>query len=132
MAKAKKDDSSTATKVAIGVGTGLAAALAAGAYYLYGTNDGKKKRAQLRGWMLKMKGDVMDQMEKVKEMNEDVYHKVIDTVADKYKKVKNIDNAEIESMVKDMKKHWKNIKAELSDKPAKKASKLKAKPKTSK
>ena len=114
-------------KAGMGAGTivGLAAAAAAaaaGAYFLYGKN-GAKNRKVVKGWMLKAKGEILDQMEKGKEMTEEAYNKVIDKVSQKYQAAKNIDRAEVDQMVKELKGHWGSIKKQLSGKPAKKSAK---------
>jgi len=109
--------------VEIGVGiAALAAAAAAGGYFLYG-KDGAKNRKKIKGWMLKAKGEVLEQMEKGKEMTEETYHNVIDKVSQKYKAVKDIDPVELQQMTKELKNHWKNIKAQLSPKSRKKVAK---------
>lgn len=104
---------------AVTVGVGIVAAVAAaaaGGYFLYG-KDGAKNRKKIKGWMLKAKGEILDQMEKGKEMTEETYHKVIDNVAQKYQAIKGIDPAELQQMTKELKSHWKSIKAQLSPKP---------------
>jgi hypothetical protein len=99
----------------IGMGLGMLAALSAGAYYLYGTKEGAKKRLKIRGWMLKAKGEVMDKMESLKEVNEEKYNALVDTVMKKYHGLKTIDPKEVEAMVSDLKKHWKNIERHLKE-----------------
>lgn len=99
--------------VGIGVGLGMLAALSAGAYYLYGTKEGAKKRLKIRGWMLKAKGEIMEKMEDLKEVNEEKYNALVETVMKKYHGLKNIDPKEVDEMVGDLKKHWKNIKRHL-------------------
>ena len=108
----KKDNNSDA-KIAIGVGAGMLAALSAGAYYLYGTKDASKKRTKIRGWVLKAKGEMMEKLENLKEVNEEAYNSLISNVTKKYKGVKNIDPVEVESLISDFKKHWKNIKKDI-------------------
>ena len=71
----------------------------AGAYFLYG-KDGAKNRKKIRSWSLKMKADVMDQIEKLKDVTEESYSMVIDQVAEKYSKVKNIDLSELDALIK--------------------------------
>ena len=56
----------------VGLGLGMLAALSAGAYYLYGTKEGVKKRLKIRGWMLKAKGEMMEKMENMKEFDEKI------------------------------------------------------------
>lgn len=97
------------------LGAGLIAAAAAGAYYLFGTKDGGKKRKELRGWMLKVKGEVMDKMEDMKDVSEEKYNKLIETTVTKYSKSKKVGKKEAEALKKDLLKHWKNIKRELKE-----------------
>jgi basic membrane lipoprotein Med (substrate-binding protein (PBP1-ABC) superfamily) len=111
------------TKVAIGAGIlGIAAAGIAGAYFLYG-KDGAKNRKKIQAWGLKAKGEVLEKLEKAKELTEANYHEIIDTVSAKYAKGKNITPEDIASFAKDLKKHWKDIKSELAPKPPKKKAK---------
>ncbi len=109
MKKKKSDNKNIETGVAIGV----VAALAAGAYFLYGTKDGEKNRKKVQGWMLKMKGEVLEKLEKIKDVNEDAYKTVVDEVSDKYKKMKKVDSAELLILATDLKKHWTKIKKDV-------------------
>jgi len=111
MATKKK---SSGLKGLLGVGTGMAVALAAGAYYLYGTKSGGKARKSVRGWTVKMKGDVMDKLEKMESVTETQYHKVVEATAKKYAKLSNVKEGELKDLVSDLKRHWKNIKKELA------------------
>lgn len=65
-----------------------AAAIAAGGYFLYG-KDAAKNRKRVKGWMLKVKGEVLDEIEKLKEIDEERYHKIVDNVVGKYKMAKD-------------------------------------------
>jgi len=112
MAQKKKSDNNG---VAAALGLGALAALSAGAYFLYGTKEGAKKRVKIKGWMLKAKGEVLEKMENLKEVNEDAYNKVVSTVMSKYEGLKNIDQGEVVSLVDDLKKHWKNIKKHIDE-----------------
>ena len=90
---AQKNGSNTAVEVALGIGA--LAALSAGAYFLYGTKEGAKKRVKIKGWMLKAKGEVLEKLETLKEVNEETYNVVVDTVMKKYSGLKNIDQKEV-------------------------------------
>ncbi len=97
------------------VGLGLAAitaAAAAGAYFLYG-KDGAKNRKKIKSWSLKAKAEVLERLEKAKDMNEEVYQQIVDTVSKKYAAVKAIDPKELEILVKEMKGHWRRIAADM-------------------
>ncbi|MBI5077857.1 MAG: hypothetical protein HZB11_00620 [Candidatus Yonathbacteria bacterium] len=113
---------STGTKVAIGAGISALAAFAAAGYFLYG-KDGAKNKKKVRGWMLKAKGEVLEGVEKLKDVTEDQYAKIVDKVGARYKAVKSIDPAEVELMMKELRGHWRNIKKSISPVPKKKASK---------
>jgi hypothetical protein len=106
----QKQSVSTVTQV--GVGVGIMAALA-GAYFLYGTKAGNKRREQVRGWMLRAKGEVLEKLEKLKDVNEEAYNRVIDTVASRYERVKDVDPGEVAALAKDLKMHWQNISRQL-------------------
>lgn len=99
---------------AISAGIAALAATAAGAYYLYGTDKGKKNRKAMKSWMLKMKADVMDEIEQLKDLNEEMYTAAVTKIADKYKQIKDIDPAEVMALAKRMKGHWKDIKKDLN------------------
>lgn len=112
-----------------GIGLAIAAAAAAGTYFLYGSKDAKKNRKIVKGWALKAKGEVLEKMEQIKgEVTEENYHKIVDGVMTKYRKVKSEHQDDIDSLVKDMKGYWKNIKNHATTKKVvKKAVKKTAK-----
>jgi gas vesicle protein len=92
---------------AIGVGVGIAA-LSAAAYLLMGP-DGKKNRKAVKAWTVKMKAEVAEKIENMKEVTAPMYEKIVAQVADKYKKVKNIDAKDVEAEINSLKKHWKDM-----------------------
>ncbi len=87
---------------------GLVAATVATGYFLYGPK-GDKNRKKLKGWMLKMKGEVLEKVESLKEVNKDIYEEIVNQVTDKYKKAKNISEKEVEELSKKLKGHWSSI-----------------------
>jgi hypothetical protein len=92
------------------VGLALAGLAAiAGGVFLYGTDAGKKKRKAIKGWMLKAKGEVIEKLENLKEVNEENYHKIVDAVEAKYKAVKSVAPEELAEVIADLKKSWKSI-----------------------
>jgi hypothetical protein len=99
----KKNTSAKTSKGAIvAIGAGVAA-LAAASYYFFGP-EGQKHRKMAKGWMLKMKAEVIEKIENAKEMTQSTYDTIVDTVAKKYAK-----NPEIGIMVDMLKKQWKGI-----------------------
>lgn len=110
MVKKVEEKKGVSAKTVIGVGVGVAA-LSAAAYVLFGP-DGKKNRKAIRSWSVKMKGEIIEKFENAKELTEPVYHKIIDEAKAKYAKLKNVDPAELEATVSEIKRHWKAIKKE--------------------
>lgn len=108
---------------------GLAVAAAAGAYFAYGNKEVQKKVKKVRSWALKAKGEVLEKIEKLKQIDEELYYKTIDAVVGKYQKIKSVDLGELTAVAKDLKSHWKQIKRELGSdtKKVKKAVKKTAK-----
>lgn len=107
MAKKITKKSSSNVGKAIGVGVGIAA-LGAAAYLLMGP-DGKKNRKAVKAWTVKMKAEVAEKMENMKEVTGPMYEKIVAQVAEKYKKVKNIDAKDVEAEINSLKKHWKDM-----------------------
>lgn len=110
-------------KLVVGLGiAGAAAAAIAGGYFFYG-KDGAKHRKNLKAWTVKAKAEVMEKLEKAKDLSEENYHEIVDLVSAKYSAVKTVAPEEIQDFARGLKKHWKDIKKEISSVPAKKSSK---------
>jgi len=127
MAKSKKTnaDLSVAQKVEIGVGLTAAAVAAAGAYFLYGSTNAAKNRKAVKSWALKAKAEVLEKLEAAKEMAKEMtqeeYEAIINTVAATYADLKNASKIDIKDFKDEMKKHWSAI--EKTARPKKKATK---------
>ncbi|MCX6754064.1 MAG: hypothetical protein NTV03_03355 [Candidatus Nomurabacteria bacterium] len=106
----------------VGIGATVAA-LGAAAYIMFGP-DAKKNKKAIKGWAVKMKGEIIEKLEQAKEITEPVYHKIIDEVSAKYAKAKNINAKDVELAVAEVKKHWKTM---VKDAAPKKKAKAKAK-----
>jgi hypothetical protein len=103
--------------VAIGAGV---AALAAASYYFFGP-EGKKNQKKMKGWMIKMKGEIIDKMEDAQDMTESAYHAIVDTVSSAYQKSSKVAATDVADYVAVLKKQWKGISGSLK-KPAKKTA----------
>ncbi len=128
MAKTTKNSVSKSQSHAGAIVAGIAGltAAAVGAYYLYGSKNAPKNRAQVKGWMLKAKGEVLEKLEGVQDISESVYATAVDAVAKKYQSLKNVDAQELESFITNMKAHWSGIKKSAKKSPAKKKTAKKA------
>lgn len=101
---------STSKKVGISVGiAAAAAAAAAGAYFLYGKNGAKNRKA-VKGWMLKARGEVLEKMESLENVTEEKYREIVDTVIRGYKSAKKASPAELAAAAAELKSHWNSIK----------------------
>jgi DNA-directed RNA polymerase subunit F len=110
------DNKKIATGVAVGAGIAAAVAAVAGAYFLYGAKDAAKNRKKVKAWSLKAKGEILEKLEKLSDVSEEVYNKIVDEVSEKYKKVKNIDQEDIEKFGKELKSHWRKMERDVKKK----------------
>lgn len=108
MKKAKK--SSVVKRVAIG--TGVVAA-AAGMYFLYGSKNAAKNRRLVKAWSLKARGEVLERLENLSEINEKVYSQVVEEISARYKKLKHLSSKEVGEFGAELRKHWKDISKEV-------------------
>lgn len=106
MEKKRAKSGSSVVKVAV-LGASLAG-LAATAYFFFGPK-GKKNQKHAKAWAIKMKGDVVEKLEKARDITEPVYHEIIDSVAAQYEKGMKAGQKEIKELARDLKKHWKTI-----------------------
>ncbi len=121
-----KKVSSNKAKVAAGLGIGLAVATAVvGAYFLHG-KKGAKTRRKVKSWMLHARAEVMDQIERAKAFDQKNYKQAIRVVADKYRRLKNIDPREVDLLVKELQGHWQRISRQVAKGGASKARRKKA------
>ena len=102
----------------LGVAAAAAAAVAAG-FFLYGPK-GADNRQKVRGWTLKAKGEVLEKLEDAKDLSDESYDLIVDTVTARYAKLKKVGEEEAAKLNKELKKHWKSIKKLASEQPAKK------------
>jgi gas vesicle protein len=96
----------------IGAGVGIAAIAAAGAYFLHGRR-GAKNREMIAGWALQMKGEVLEKMEHLKEIDRDTYHGLVDMIAQRYGRVKRVNASELQHMTEELKGAWTHISRQL-------------------
>jgi len=105
----KKVDISTNQKIGMGVGLTAAAVAAAGAYFLYGSDNASKNRKQVKSWALKAKAEVLEQLEDAKQMTTEEYEQVIAAVAGTYASAKGATKKDLKEFTTEMQDHWKKI-----------------------
>ncbi len=100
--------------IVAGIGAGVAALAAAG-YFIFGPKGAQNRKA-VKGWTLRMKGEVLERIEKVKEVTPELYEKIVDEVGAKYLKVKGVGMEEVQALAGDLKKYWKAIAKDAAPK----------------
>jgi len=104
-------DSNNTKKLAM---AGLLASAAAGAVYLYGKNK-KRAQRQLRGWVLKVKGEVMDKIASVETLTRSQYNDFVDTAIAEYADKKHIAKPEVEELRSQLKSRWQDITTHVTE-----------------
>jgi hypothetical protein len=104
--------SMTKTENMIEAGIGLAAVAALGAYFFYGKR-GDQNREKVAGWMLKMKGEILEKVEDIKELNEAEYYKLVDETSARYASLKKVGADELKHLTEELKGAWKHISEQL-------------------
>lgn len=107
------------TKKTVAIGASVAA-LAAATYYFFGP-EGKKHQRDFKGWMIKMKADIIEKIEDAGEVTEPIYDKIVDEVAMAYAKAGKVNQEEIAPYADILKRQWRNIVG-ATKKPARKRS----------
>ncbi len=100
------------SKKVIGAGIALAAVAAAATYFLTGKR-GVENRAKIEAWTLKMKGEVLEKMKKMKELNKEKYHELVDEVAVRYARIGRVGAAEMKHMTDELKGAWVHISKQI-------------------
>lgn len=126
MAQKKKTEITTAQKVGVAVGLTTAVVAAAGTYFLYGSKSAAKNRKAVKSWMLKAKAEILEKLEEAKEMTQEDYEHLVNTVATVYSELKTASRADIKAFKDEMKDQWRSI--ERVAKPKKKPATKKATP----
>ena len=126
MSKSKKQEQkgiSAEKKVGIGLVLTAAAASAIGSYFLYGSKDAEKNRKKVKGWMLKAKGEVLEQLEKTKHLTYDEYVQIIGQVGSVYAGLQDTSKKDIQDFTTEMKSYWEALKEEVGSATTKKPAK---------
>jgi hypothetical protein len=96
----------------LGAGVGLAAVAAAGAYYFSGKR-GAERRAALKDWAARMKGEVFHKFEHLKDVNHAAYDEIVDETAIRYGRTKRVGAAELRHLTGELKNAWVHVAEQL-------------------
>ncbi len=126
--KATSKGISSEKKIGIGLVLTAAAASAVGSYFLYGSKDADKNRKKVKSWMLKAKGEVLEQLEKTKHLTYDEYVQIIGQVGSAYAGLQDTSKKDIQDFTKEMKSYWDALKEEVESTATKATKKVTKKP----
>ncbi len=104
--KKNKSKKSSLGNIAV-LGASLAV-VAAIDYFFFAPNK-KNHRQQAKAWALKMKAEVIEKLEKTRELTEPSYRAIIDAVAAKYQKKIESSPEEVKKLAQDLKSHWQAL-----------------------
>lgn len=102
----------TKTEKVVGAGIGLAAVAAIGTYFLHG-DRGAKNREVLAGWAFRMKGEVLEKVENLKEINKEAYYRIVDEAATRYARMERVSASELKHLAQELKGAWEHIAKQL-------------------
>lgn len=102
----------TKSKKMIGAGIAVAAIAAAATYFLTGKR-GAENREKIATWTLKMKGEVLEKMKKMKDINKEKYYTLVDEVAKRYERVGRVSAEEMKHLTAEVKNAWTHISKQL-------------------
>ena len=102
------------TGMVVGVAAGATAAAAiaaAGAYWLYGSPDAAKHRKSVRSHMLRARAEVLEAVEKMKDVDKQKYLDIVAAVVKRYSTKAGVTAEEIAQMTKDLTGTWQHMYA---------------------
>lgn len=105
----KKIELSSSQKLGLGVGLTAAAVAAAGAYFLYGSDEAAKNRKKVKGWMLKAKGEVLEQLERAEQMTEAEFSVLVDKALTTYNKAQTLSKKDLKDFRSEMAENWQGF-----------------------
>lgn len=87
---------------------GLIASAVAGVIYLYDRNRQATEK-QIRGWVLKAKGEIMDQVAQAETLTREGYERIVDEAVDRYADKQSELSANVQDVRNRLKSRWSEI-----------------------
>jgi gas vesicle protein len=76
---------------------------------LYALYTGKENSPKVKEWAMNMEQEIVEKIDKVKDITESVLTKIIDEVKEKYEHMKDIDTDELKKTVDTLREHWSSV-----------------------
>jgi hypothetical protein len=71
--------------------------------------NGKENAPKAKEWAMNMEQEIVEKIDKVKNMTEPVLVKIIDEVKEKYERMKDIDADELKKTIDTLRSHWSSV-----------------------
>lgn len=94
---------------------GVAATVVVGGYFLFGSKKANRNRAKVEAWIEDAKDEVLSKVKKVKDLTEEKFDEVVESVSDKYTKLKELGAEKKDELKDELKKRWKEAKEEAEE-----------------
>jgi hypothetical protein len=111
----EKKNGKHAVGKAVAVIAAMAAAAAAGTYFFTGKR-GMSNRKMIKGWAVKAKGEIIERLEKLKEVDAEKYLDIVESVLKRYHNIKDISTKDLETLRDELKDSWHDIEKSLKTK----------------
>jgi hypothetical protein len=112
MAQTQTRRAAAPNRVGLGVGMALLAVGATALYFFTGER-GARNRRKVRDWMLTAKGEILERMEDVKDLNQETYERIVDSVLKRYRTLRDVSATELAEFGRELKGHWRNIERKV-------------------
>ena len=84
--------------------------LGAAAGMLLSPKSGKQNREDIKNWMRRMSEELNDRLRDTKEMTRERYDQLVDVLTDKYRRMQDIKENELDDFSDELKRRWERIK----------------------
>lgn len=102
-------------KAGLGVGILSAIASVAATYYLFGTEDGSKKREKMKDYMLETKKKLLEEGDELKDSVQEVYKNLKITLKDKYEDLSNLSKEQKAELAERIKDRWEGVRDDIDE-----------------
>ncbi len=76
---------------------------------LYVLYNGKENAPKAKEWAMNMEKEIVEKIDKAKDLTESVLAKIIDEVKEKYENMKDIDKDELTKTIDTLRDHWASV-----------------------
>jgi len=114
--KKRKTVRNTVAKVAVGTTLGAVIAAGAAAYFFTKTKTGKNAAKKIKTTVASLSKDIAHRVSEAKGMTQDKYNEIVEQVVDEAAAQKKVGKQTVKALKRDLKTHWREVKAELKSK----------------